>query len=112
MSGLTPLDKTLWALKKSLVGNKQKEFMWKLAHNGLKMGSFWEGRPGREHWVNCPSFGGPESAEHTLTECPNSGQKVIWGLVNRLVGCRLTLRAAEFLGHMPWGGGAARGHQI
>ncbi|KAF6755873.1 ribonuclease H-like protein [Ephemerocybe angulata] len=85
--GLTPTDKTLWksTRAKSIPHNRQKEFLWKLAHDALKCGSFWDGKPGCEHMVNCPTCEVPETAEHTLTDCPSSGQKVIWSLVGKIM---------------------------
>ncbi|TEB21314.1 hypothetical protein FA13DRAFT_1643096 [Coprinellus micaceus] len=85
-AGLTPKDETIWksTRAKSVPNNRQKEFLWKLAHDALKCGSFWEGKPGCEHMVNCPSCEVTETAEHTLTNCRSSGQETIWKLVNKM----------------------------
>ncbi|TEB19870.1 hypothetical protein FA13DRAFT_1645918, partial [Coprinellus micaceus] len=81
--GLTSTDETLWksTRSKTITNNRQKEFLWKLGHNTLKCSSFWEGKPGCEHMVDCPSCRVAKTAEHTLTDCQSSSQEIVWRLV-------------------------------
>ncbi|KAF6751799.1 hypothetical protein DFP72DRAFT_815935 [Ephemerocybe angulata] len=85
-TGLAPLDETVWKSMKSkhLLDNKLRVFLWKIVHDALGCGSFWENIEKYKERARCPTCGITETAEHTLTECPSTGQKVIWNLVRKV----------------------------
>ncbi|KAF6742599.1 ribonuclease H-like protein, partial [Ephemerocybe angulata] len=78
--GLTPTDVTLWksVRSKNLLSNRVRSFIWRLLHDALPCGTFWEKVPNYEHRALCPACEVTETAEHTLTDCRASGQDLIW----------------------------------
>ncbi|KAF6760765.1 hypothetical protein DFP72DRAFT_804753, partial [Ephemerocybe angulata] len=84
--GLAPLDETIWKSirAKNMGDNRLRVFLWKIVHDALGCGSFWENIEKYKERAKCPTCDITETAEHTLTECPSSGQKVVWNLVQRV----------------------------
>ncbi|KAH9911114.1 uncharacterized protein B0H18DRAFT_893532, partial [Fomitopsis serialis] len=56
-------------------------FLWKVTHNGLKVGPYWMKIHGYEERAQCQRCGAVESVQHILFECLATGQAMIWDLV-------------------------------
>ncbi|EJD50331.1 hypothetical protein AURDEDRAFT_21114, partial [Auricularia subglabra TFB-10046 SS5] len=87
LSGVAPMEKSIWEdLGREGLSRNTRNFLWKGIHGAHKVGEYFEKMP--EPWKSygrCKSCEVPESLEHILTQCPDSGQEVIWSLVAKLL---------------------------
>ncbi|KAL1741666.1 hypothetical protein HDZ31DRAFT_44946, partial [Schizophyllum fasciatum] len=87
-----PSDQRIWrSLRNKTSRKKVHQFKFRVMHDSLKCGTFWEHIPGYEDRVHCKYCSTPtekvvESASHILTECKAPGRKIIWDTVKAI--CR------------------------
>ncbi|EMD38321.1 hypothetical protein CERSUDRAFT_34819, partial [Gelatoporia subvermispora B] len=82
-TGKTPQDADLWmGCRDAAFGRPVADFLWKCLHGALKCGDYWLRITNFEHRADCGSCAVPETLEHILFECPNSGQRTVWALAN------------------------------
>ncbi|KAJ3717912.1 hypothetical protein C8R42DRAFT_586256 [Lentinula raphanica] len=55
-----------------------------VAHEGYKIGDYWQHITNFEHRANCHTCGVTESMDHILTECQCPGQQQIWELTKEI----------------------------
>ncbi|KAJ3982360.1 hypothetical protein F5890DRAFT_1415895 [Lentinula detonsa] len=55
-----------------------------VAHEGYKIGDYWQHITNFEHRANCHPCGVTESMDHVLTECQCPGQQQIWELTEEI----------------------------
>ncbi|KAF5376341.1 hypothetical protein D9757_008664 [Collybiopsis confluens] len=85
INGEEPTDRSLWrSLRHKDFSRKFRFFIWMTAHEGYKVGTYWDNIPTFEHRANCTSCGVPETLDHILTECDCPGQKEIWKCAQEL----------------------------
>ncbi|KAH9931415.1 uncharacterized protein B0H18DRAFT_1083451 [Fomitopsis serialis] len=56
-------------------------FLWKVMHDGLKCGTYWDKIQGYEHRAQCGRCGLPETIQHILFDCEAVGQSLVWSIV-------------------------------
>ncbi|KAJ3757153.1 RNase H-domain-containing protein [Lentinula raphanica] len=82
---LEPSSKTLWkSLRHKDFSRKFRYFIWMVAHEGYKIGDYWQHITNFEHRANCHPCGVTESMDHILTECQCPGQQLIWELTREI----------------------------
>ncbi|KIK67644.1 hypothetical protein GYMLUDRAFT_155378 [Collybiopsis luxurians FD-317 M1] len=85
INGEEPTDKMFWkSLRHKDFSRKFRYFIWMTAHNGYKVGEYWENIPECQHRAICRKCGITETMEHILTECEEPGRKEIWSLCKEL----------------------------
>ncbi|EJD37614.1 hypothetical protein AURDEDRAFT_29340, partial [Auricularia subglabra TFB-10046 SS5] len=86
-SEVAPMERSIWEdLGRQGLSRNTRNFLWKGIHGAHKVGEYFEKMP--EPWKSygrCRSCEVPESLEHILTQCPDSGQETIWKLVSKLL---------------------------
>ncbi|KAJ3726729.1 hypothetical protein C8R42DRAFT_573728, partial [Lentinula raphanica] len=83
--GLEPSSKILWkSLRHKDFSRKFRYFIWMVAHEGYKIGDYWQNITNFEHQANCHPCGVTESMDHILTECQCPGQQQIWELTKEI----------------------------
>ncbi|EJD33855.1 hypothetical protein AURDEDRAFT_21946, partial [Auricularia subglabra TFB-10046 SS5] len=86
-SGVAPRENNIWTdLGREGLSRNTRNFLWKGIHGAHKVGEYFGKMP--EPWRSygrCRSCDVPESLEHILTQCPDSGQEIIWRLVAKLL---------------------------
>ncbi|EPS97272.1 hypothetical protein FOMPIDRAFT_1082578, partial [Fomitopsis schrenkii] len=60
------------------------DFLWKLAHNAYKCGSYWSHIPGYESRQTCTSCNTEDSTTHLLFQCEAPGQNLVWTMAEKL----------------------------
>jgi ribonuclease HI/exonuclease III len=88
-SGITrqsPTHDSIWKdLKQTQnIYRTQREFLFKLIKNILRVGSYWSHIPGYEERATCHTCNKTETMEHILTECQAPGQREIWEEAGRM----------------------------
>ncbi|EJD33807.1 hypothetical protein AURDEDRAFT_76679 [Auricularia subglabra TFB-10046 SS5] len=90
-TGTAPKDSQIWEdLRREGLSRKTQNFIWKAIHGAHKVGEYFEKMP--EPWKSygrCASCDVPESMEHILTQCPDSGQETMWRLTAGLLKTKL-----------------------
>lgn len=56
-------------------------FLWKIIHDGHRIGGWWKNIPGYEQRAQCETCGTEEDMSHILTTCTAPGQQEVWNLV-------------------------------
>ncbi|KAF5331228.1 hypothetical protein D9611_013068 [Ephemerocybe angulata] len=85
--GYEPSSEELW---KSIRGanvtqKKIRTFLWKVMHGALPCGVNWNDNPAYADRALCQHCQVRETAEHLLTQCPDSCQGTLWGLADALL---------------------------
>ncbi|VDC00148.1 unnamed protein product [Peniophora sp. CBMAI 1063] len=87
-NGPFPPDEAIWRTTWSPnLTRKDQEFMWKLLHDGYKVGEYWRRMDDPEYNSRkyCWECGDDcESMRHILTECEESGQDTFWEEARKL----------------------------
>ncbi|KAJ3979615.1 hypothetical protein F5890DRAFT_1635284 [Lentinula detonsa] len=55
-----------------------------VAHEGYKIGNYWQNITNFKNRANCHPCGVPESMDHILTECQCPGQQQVWELTKEI----------------------------
>ncbi|KAF5388106.1 hypothetical protein D9615_000030 [Tricholomella constricta] len=85
LTGTLPKDPVLWkSIRNRHISKNISAYLWKVMHNAYKCGKYWDNIPDCERRGQCQECETEESMEHILTECQNTGQSVIWQLVNKI----------------------------
>ncbi|KAJ3528945.1 hypothetical protein NMY22_g9198 [Coprinellus aureogranulatus] len=86
-TGNTPTDKTIWAsIWSTKIRNKRaRQLLWKIMHQALPVGEFWEKITNYEIRARCPGCGTSENYEHIFTSCDYNGQKYVWRIVRQIM---------------------------
>lgn len=79
--GKFPNDASIWkAIRNTNIDRRIRALLYKIIHQTLRIGEFWDNIPNHENKANCTQCNTIENIEHILTECATSGQSTIWSL--------------------------------
>src|SRR5882672_4466951 len=71
-------------LKHSTIRKNIADWQWKLIHNRLRSGIYWENVPGYEERAYCSYFQNLETMDHILFSCTIDGKEKIWDMAKKL----------------------------
>ncbi|KAF6756458.1 hypothetical protein DFP72DRAFT_810422, partial [Ephemerocybe angulata] len=85
--GHEPSSEAVWkSIRNANVTQKKiRAFLWKLMHGALPCGVNWNDNPAYADRALCQHCQVRETAEHLLTECPDSCQSTLWSLADGLL---------------------------
>ncbi|KAF5313488.1 hypothetical protein D9611_008631 [Ephemerocybe angulata] len=80
-------DEEIWmSYRGKAIRNKRtRQLLWKLTHQGLPIGTYWDKITNFETRGRCTGCDTIESAEHIFTECRYTGQDAVWNIVRRIL---------------------------
>ncbi|KAF9231095.1 hypothetical protein BU15DRAFT_68624 [Melanogaster broomeanus] len=86
ITGVTPTDPQVWkSLRNHGIPRGIRNFLWKVLHDGYKIGDYWQQMQNYENRGKCHLCGELESMEHILLECEKSiATTTIWRLTEQL----------------------------
>ncbi|KAF6764378.1 hypothetical protein DFP72DRAFT_1130049, partial [Ephemerocybe angulata] len=84
LTGTEPTSAAIWRSLKSrrtaALTQKYCAFVWRMLHDGQKVGEYWEDKGACSTRKDCDQCNEVESMEHILFECRTSGQETVWKL--------------------------------
>ena len=84
-AGRKPTDPTIWkSIASKDFPTRIRAFLWRTMHGAYKIGNYWRHIPQCGQRADCHTCDVPESMEHILTECRETGQEYIWRATEEL----------------------------
>lgn len=84
-AGLPTDARMFGSLRSKNLTKKERIFLYRVMHNGYKIGKYWNNIPGYEQRGRCPLCDhDEESMRHILEECRAPEREQIWGLAREL----------------------------